>query len=85
MVESKCRKHTKCMQCHFLQEQEAHTRKEEILVRYWTPPQGQWMKLSSDGAANRDSGRVASGSIIRDSDGRWVRGRVRFLGNASST
>lgn len=52
-------------------------------VRWEKPPLG-WCKLNTDGAAFGNPGRAGGGVVIRDSEGRWVRGFARPIGFTTS-
>ena len=43
-----------------------------------------WFKLNSEGAALGNSGKAGRGGLIRDHQGKWVKGYVRHIGFASS-
>lgn len=44
------------------------------------PPPVSWWKLNSDGSVDNSTGRVGAGGLIRDLDGRWMKGFSRLLG-----
>ena len=56
--------------------------KTVILVR-WEFPTQNWFKLNSDGSALGCPGLAGGGGLIRDHQGRWVKGYIRFIGWAN--
>jgi ribonuclease HI len=49
----------------------------------WRPPQVNWVKLNTDGACK--GGNIAGcGGIIRGSDGEWIGGFAKFIGDCSA-
>ena len=52
-------------------------------VRWEKPPLG-WCKLNTDGASFGNPGRARGGGVIRDSEGRWLRGFARSIGFTTS-
>ncbi|MCI17930.1 putative non-LTR retroelement reverse transcriptase, partial [Trifolium medium] len=44
------------------------------------PPEGQWIKLNTDGA-RKDMRRAGCGGLLRDSHGAWLGGFAKYLGN----
>ncbi|KAK9028907.1 hypothetical protein V6N11_026043 [Hibiscus sabdariffa] len=52
-------------------------------ISRWIPPLMDWFKLNVDGARNHNTGFAACGGLIRDHDGRWVRGFARSVGVCS--
>ena len=52
-------------------------------VRWERPPLG-WFKLNTDGAAFGNPGRAGGGGVIRDREGRWVKGFARSIGFTTS-
>lgn len=49
----------------------------------WRPPQVHWVKLNTDGACK--GGNIAGcGGIIRGSDGEWIGGFAKFIGDCSA-
>ncbi|KAL4354865.1 hypothetical protein GQ457_06G014830 [Hibiscus cannabinus] len=46
----------------------------------WVSPPMDWFKLNVDGARDNATGFAACGGLIRDHDGRWVRGFARSVG-----
>ncbi|KAK6939235.1 Ribonuclease H domain [Dillenia turbinata] len=40
----------------------------------WTPPKQGSVKLNSDGAVDRSSGKAGAGGLIRDNEGIWITG-----------
>ena len=59
------------------------TPKIAIPVR-WSKPILGWFKLNTDGASLGNPGKAGSGGLIRDSEGRWVKGFSRSVGHATS-
>ena len=43
-----------------------------------------WYKLNSNGASMGNSGKAGGGGLIRDSQGKWVKGYMRKIGMATS-
>ena len=50
----------------------------------WNKPDQGWFKLNSDGTSQGNPGRAGGGSLIRDHDGKWVKGYMRNIGQATS-
>ena len=50
----------------------------------WSKPILGWFKLNTDGASLGNPGKAGGGGLIRDSEGRWVRGFSRSVGHATS-
>ncbi|GAU45794.1 hypothetical protein TSUD_86970 [Trifolium subterraneum] len=51
----------------------------------WKRPQGNWVKLNSDGAYKESCLDLAGcGSLIRDSDGQWLTGYTRKIGTCDA-
>ena len=50
----------------------------------WIKPPDNWVKLDSDDASLRNSGKAGGGCVIRDHHGAWVKGCARSIGQASS-
>ena len=59
------------------------TPKIAIPVR-WSKPLLGWFKLNTDGASLGNPGKAGSGVLIKDSEGRWIRGFSRSVGRATS-
>ncbi|CAJ2662636.1 unnamed protein product [Trifolium pratense] len=58
--------------------------KNDMLVYIsWKPPCGSYVKLNTDGAC-KDQNRGGCGGIIRGSQGEWLGGFARGLGNCSA-
>jgi ribonuclease HI len=51
----------------------------------WSKPAAGWVKLNTDGAYSSSCGLAGGGGLLRDSNGNWIHGFARFLGNCSST
>ena len=58
-------------------------RKASIQVG-WTLPPVQWVKLNSDGSSMGNLGRAGGGGIIRNAEGKWIKGYARAIGNMTS-
>ena len=43
-----------------------------------------WYKLNFDGASIGNPGKAGGGGLIRDSQGKWVKGYMRKIGMATS-
>lgn len=59
----------------------AETRLRERVVQdipskevHWCPPSSSWVKINTDGAASNKEDCLASGVILRGSDGGWIAG-----------
>ena len=50
----------------------------------WKKPPTGWCKLNTDGASFGNPGKAEGGGIIRDSEGRWMRGFARSIGFTTS-
>lgn len=50
----------------------------------WSKPLPGWFKLNTDGASLGNPGKAGGGGLIRDSEGRWIRGFSRSIGHATS-
>ena len=50
----------------------------------WKKPPSGWCKLNTDGASLGNPGKVGGGGIIRDSDGKWMKGFARSIGFTTS-
>ncbi|MCH84271.1 RNA-directed DNA polymerase (Reverse transcriptase), partial [Trifolium medium] len=57
--------------------------KTEIHIS-WKPPQCDWILLNTDGAAKKETGMTGCGGLLRDSNGRWVVGFAKNLGNTNA-
>nr|POE95861.1 putative ribonuclease h protein [Quercus suber] len=57
--------------------------KAVITVGWEKPPMG-WAKLNSDGSTFSNLGRAGGGGVIRDHDGRWLKGYARPIGCTNS-
>nr|POE67246.1 putative ribonuclease h protein [Quercus suber] len=62
--------------------QETASLKIDIIVR-WEFPTQNWFKLNSIGSALGCPGLARGGGLIRDHQGRWVKGYTRFIGWAN--
>ena len=49
----------------------------------WTKPHEGWAKLNSDGSMLGNSKKAGGGAVIRCSNGDWIAGCLRKLGNPS--
>ena len=63
--------------------QETASPKTDIIVR-WEFPTQNWFKLNSNGSALGCPRLARGGGLIRDHQGRWVKGYTRFIGWANS-
>ncbi|CAL1400076.1 unnamed protein product [Linum trigynum] len=52
---------------------------------HWSPPRNGWVKLNVDGASAGNPGIAGAGGSIRDEHGKWIRGFVAKVGEASAT
>ncbi|KAK8598482.1 hypothetical protein V6N13_094451 [Hibiscus sabdariffa] len=52
-------------------------------VARWVLPPRDWCKMNVDGARDHRTGLAACGGLIRDHEGRWVRGFARSVGVCS--
>ena len=50
----------------------------------WKKPPVEWCKLNTDGTSLGNPGKAGGGGIIRDSEGRWVKGFARSIGFTAS-
>ena len=50
----------------------------------WKKSHVEWCKLNTDGASLGNPGKAGGGGIIRDSEGRWVKGFARSIGFTTS-
>lgn len=50
----------------------------------WKKPPPDWCKLNTDGASLGNPGKAGGGGIIRDSEGRWMKGFARSIGFTTS-
>ena len=57
--------------------------KTVFAVGWEKPPMG-WAKLNSDGSALGNPGCAGGGGVIRDHDGKWLKGYARPLGSTNS-
>ncbi|KAF7824308.1 hypothetical protein G2W53_022452 [Senna tora] len=46
----------------------------------WSPPDTGWCKINVDGSFNEDSNNITCGGVIRDHEGKWIRGFSKKLG-----
>ncbi|KAF7833347.1 Retrovirus-related Pol polyprotein from transposon TNT 1-94 [Senna tora] len=49
----------------------------------WMKPNPKWVKLNTDGAMIRESRKASCGRLLRDHDGRWVKGFIMHLGEST--
>ena len=54
-----------------------------IPIKWSKPPHG-WCKLNTDGASFGNPGKAGGGGLIRDSEGRWLKGFSRAIGHTTS-
>lgn len=52
----------------------------EVQVR-WIAPRTLWVRLNTDGSVKE--GRATTAGILKDCDGKWLKGYVRFIGVCS--
>ena len=50
----------------------------------WNKPESGWYKLNSDGASQGNPGYAGGGGLIRDHNGKWVKGFMRNIGKTTS-
>ena len=50
----------------------------------WIRPPTGWCKLNTDGASLGNPGKAGGGGVIRDCEGRWMRGFARSIGFTTS-
>ena len=50
----------------------------------WAKPPSDWCKLNTDGASIGNPGKAGGGGVLRDCEGRWMRGFVRSIGETTS-
>ncbi|KAK9990920.1 hypothetical protein SO802_025905 [Lithocarpus litseifolius] len=50
----------------------------------WNKPPKEWFKLNTDGASSGNPGKAGGGGLIRDCNGRWIKGFSRSIEHASS-
>ena len=50
----------------------------------WIRPPTGWCKLNTDGASLGNSGKAGGRGVIRDCEGRWMRGFARSIGFITS-
>ncbi|KAK9157390.1 hypothetical protein Scep_003964 [Stephania cephalantha] len=56
----------------------ARISKEANMTKVWQRPDEGWTKLNADGAVAGSC--AAAGGVLRDHEGRWIRGFHQFLG-----
>ncbi|KAF7823286.1 putative non-LTR retroelement reverse transcriptase [Senna tora] len=49
----------------------------------WKPPEDQWVKINVDGATSNNGSLISCGGVIRDIEGRWIKGFAIKLGSGS--
>ncbi|KAK8544257.1 hypothetical protein V6N13_034619 [Hibiscus sabdariffa] len=49
----------------------------------WVSPPVDWFKLNVDGTRDHNTGFAVCGGLVRDHDGRWVRGFAQSMGVCS--
>ncbi|CAA7018343.1 unnamed protein product [Microthlaspi erraticum] len=59
------------------------TAREERLIG-WSPPEGDWIKLNTDGASRGNPGSAAAGGVLRDAEGQWCGGFAINIGRCSA-
>ena len=55
-------------------------RNKVVCTISWKKPPVEWCKLNTDGASLGNPGKARGGGIIRDNEGRWVKGFARSIG-----
>jgi len=55
-------------------------RHTETIYIGWKYPQEGWIKLNCDGACKENGDRSGCGGLLRDANGRWIKGFVRKIG-----
>ncbi|KAF7801271.1 reverse transcriptase [Senna tora] len=50
----------------------------------WDPPPLGWWKLNTDGSCQGNQNMIGGGSLIRDSNGNWVNGFSKFMGEGNN-
>ena len=50
----------------------------------WNKSPIEWFKLNTNGASSGNPGKAGGGGLIRDCDGKWIKGFLRSIGHASS-
>jgi ribonuclease HI len=58
------------------------TTKTTVLIG-WHPPKENWVRLNTDGSS-KDNAKAGCGGLIRGSDGKWLGGFSKFIGNCSA-
>ena len=54
-----------------------------LLVK-WNKPPIEWFKLNTNGASSGNPSKAGGGGLIRDCDGKWIKGFLRSTGHVSS-
>lgn len=55
----------------FIQKCEACVQDIKLSLLAWSKPTNQWIKVNTDGSAFTNPGRLVSGGILRDKDGKF--------------
>ena len=55
-----------------------------VVAMGWEKPPLGWVKLNSDGSTLSSLGRAGGGGVIRDHEGKWLKGYARSLGSTNS-
>ncbi|KAF7818736.1 reverse transcriptase [Senna tora] len=50
----------------------------------WEAPPVGWWKLNTDGSCQGNQNLIGGGGLIRDSNGNWIHGFIKFLGEGNS-
>nr|POF05174.1 putative ribonuclease h protein [Quercus suber] len=77
--------HTTCPLCQNHEESISHLLRDcSFALKFWEDLEHGWFKLNSDGASQDNPGRVGGGGLIHNHDGKWVKGFMRNIGQATS-
>ncbi|KAF7814603.1 reverse transcriptase [Senna tora] len=55
-----------------------------VLSIGWEAPPVGWWKLNTDGSCQGNQNLIGGGRLIRDSNGNWIHGFIKFLGEGNS-
>ncbi|KAE8662762.1 hypothetical protein F3Y22_tig00113124pilonHSYRG00003 [Hibiscus syriacus] len=56
------------------------SRGSNLGIHCWKKPDQNWVKVNADGAMRGTMGMVATGEVVRDDHGNWIRGFSRSIG-----